>query len=368
MFSSEETNIYYNIYSLVLYLCILFESRKRVISPTKRQNSILLLFSLLFIFVLTYCVDTDFFSYMKMVRDYDFTPGAHNHGEKIYGYLIYFLNKNYFLFRAIVWGVALFLYYKTSKLLKIDTKVSISILSILFILTFSYARASLGMAVFFYGVAKFLKSNNLISKWFSFIIIYSSCFFHSSMIALIGLFLVAVFMPLNKKMVIVYCSLTIVLALSINQFMDYILMDSVIGADASLNEKLTGYVEHEVVGPNFMGIFRNVLEYGAFYIPFIIITLKLYRRALIKRLPSNIIFIFKILLLLMMLTTSLFFLNISSSVFFYRYLFMSMLPMALLISFFISNNLFTHKERTWILGYGAIANIYALLYSVYVMI
>ena len=370
MFSSEETNIYYNVYCTVLYLILLFISKQKInrFCLIQKHKSNFFILPLLFVFALTYCVGTDFYAYMGVVKNYDFTPGAYNYGEKIYGYLIYILDKNYFLFRVVVWGSALLLFKKASKLLKINAQCSLAILSILFILIFSYARASLGMAVFIYGVARFLKSRNLFCKTFSFVIVCCSCFFHSSMLALIILFVVSIFVPLNKKVLVIYGLLAIVFALTINQFMDYLITGSFIGADEIINKKLVGYSEKESIGVNFFGIIQNILSYGTFYIPFIIITFKLYKKNLLKKISVNIIFLAKLMLLIMILTTSLLFLNISSSVFFYRFLYMSMLPMTLIISYLIEHNLFSRREKRWIFCYGAVANLYVLFHSIYVTI
>lgn len=151
---------------------------------------------LLIVFVLYAYWDTDYFSFR-----YNFYTSLEGFRDPLYYYLSLLSFKSYTIFRLLIWGTALLLFYKTSRRFNLPSNYTAFIFAIFFLLTFSYARVSLGMALYFYGLSLILRPirgkelNNLL--W-GIIIIASSYFGHRSMSVLI-LLTPLIFIKLNRK-------------------------------------------------------------------------------------------------------------------------------------------------------------------------
>ena len=154
---------------------------------------------LVVVFLLFAYWDTDYFSFRKL-----FYTSLEDFRDPLYYYLSLVSFDSYAIFRLIIWGTALLLYKKASDRYGIAPNISIYVFVIFFLLTFSYARVSLGMAMYFYGLSFLIKPHPTNRFWgfvWSMLFICGSYFGHRSMLVLIALTpLVA--LPLNKKTLI----------------------------------------------------------------------------------------------------------------------------------------------------------------------
>ena len=137
--------------NLVLFTVIFFLLRKSL-KPGKRVSKANITFSKVCIFL--FCIfafyDTDYFHYRE-IMDLSFDDYAHL--EDVYKYIIDFVDRNYTLFRTIVWGGALCIFIQTIKRLKIEQASALALFSFIIITKFAYARVSLGFAVLMFGIA-----------------------------------------------------------------------------------------------------------------------------------------------------------------------------------------------------------------------
>lgn len=164
------------------------------------------------IMIILFCVfafwDTDYYGYIESLELIDFRfPNAEqqSHLEPLYIWLGNLVNGNYSLFRLCIWLVAYVLFLKTLQNLNISNRQAIALFVVYFLLTFSYARVSLGITSLFYGVSVILKSDKrrLISICLGlalFILAYNA---HKSMFIALILF-PFVFIPLNKYSLIFF--------------------------------------------------------------------------------------------------------------------------------------------------------------------
>ena len=171
---------------------ISFFNRNKVKTSSAVWGSLLL-------FVLYAFWDSDYFT-----MRYTFYKGLDkDFRDPLYYYLSFISFGSYTIFRLIVWGTALLLFYKTIKNFKLSPNYCAFVFAIFFMLTFSYGRVSLGMALYFYGISCLLmRNNNDKSKLFKGIFfIVCSYWGHRSMIVPI-LLTPLIKYPLNKKIVI----------------------------------------------------------------------------------------------------------------------------------------------------------------------
>lgn len=189
----EEANIDQYIFNFVLMniiflLCYIFRNDRK-----DRTISWLL--------VLIFCLfaywDTDFFSF----RQDFFSPNFNDFRDPLYYYLSFAAFKSYTIFRLLIWGTGLLLFKKTIERFSISKNIAIYIFVLFFLLTFSYARVSLGMAMFFYGASLLLnpsKDHRSLSIIAGLLFIACSYWGHRSMSLLI-LLTPMLMVKLNKK-------------------------------------------------------------------------------------------------------------------------------------------------------------------------
>ena len=150
-----------SVFFVFLYtLFVVLYYRKNVTNFSFQKNRgdfLMILFAVVLIIIVAASDQSDWFAYQRIVKDYDFTPGAYHHMEPIYGFIIRIVNRNYLLFRIIVWGGAFLLVGLTFKRFEINQNVSIFLLVTAFLLTFNYARATLAMACYYYGLSFLIK-------------------------------------------------------------------------------------------------------------------------------------------------------------------------------------------------------------------
>jgi len=177
--------------------------------PHKLSNAgIVFALFLCLLFYLFPMAGTDFYNYKEWVETAGYTdissiPQYYLHYEKPYYYIINIVNNNYFLFRLVVWGGSLFLYWQTAKRLKIDKSTFAFYLCICIVHLTAVSRVCLAYALAFYGFS-FLaqpitrKGSNLFSFILGSSIILFSLFFHRSAIFLLAILPLSLF-NFNKK-------------------------------------------------------------------------------------------------------------------------------------------------------------------------
>lgn len=321
------------------------------------------------VFIILYSVGGDYFSFYEAIKHYDFTPGAYNYGEPIYGILAKLTNKNYLLVRTIVWGGAYILYCKTAKNFGIPVYQAAIILFICYPLTFCYARVTAGMACYFYGLSIIItakKELRLIRVLIGVVFILISNIFHNSVIILVVMTPV-IFIPLTKRNII-----TILIALPIIVFTAKYLFDSILtnitnydeGVRANRLDIYSEQLENAVEkGPGVILI--ETLSYLSFYIPIFVLLWNLFKRKTANLMTKHAIFISRYLFGILLASTVFFAFSMSASVLFYRVLYMSMIPICLLICISINEQLISSKSYKIAVGIACFYSIIRAVYDLY---
>lgn len=158
--------------------------------------------------------DQDYYGYLESLKLIDLRfPNAEQqtHLEPLYVWIGYFVDGNYTMFRLCIWIVSYILFLKTLQNWDICSKQSIALFIVYFLLTFSYARVSLGMVSLFYGVSLLLKPNkkfilNICLGLAMFLLAYNA---HKSMFVAIVV-LPFIFLRLNKYTLVIATAIIIV--------------------------------------------------------------------------------------------------------------------------------------------------------------
>ena len=292
------------------------------------------------IFCLVAYWDTDYFSFR-----HTFFTELKDFRDPLYTYLGAVSFDSYTIFRLIIWGSALYLFKKTIDRFEISRNIAIYIFTIFFLLTFSYARVSLGMAMYFYGLSFIIKPNQYNRFWsivFGLAFIGCSYFGHRSLMALILLTPLA-YVKLNKKVFI-----AIVVVGAIASGLAAILLSDLIAGTIQLSNDFGGageaaehYANIEVeMEYNWKYTLIRYLRFSSFYIAIAYITWKIAFSAdsklisnEIKRFATLSLGILVLALSFMLLPTW------GAEIIGYRYLYMLGIPVCIMLSYFASNKI-----------------------------
>lgn len=342
------------IYCLAFYLLIIilfykkYNTYHKFSTVSNRLNPFFAL--LVLIYVLTSFYNGDYWHYKAFMRYDDFWRPS----EDIYDFLANLVGRNYLLYRLVVWGLAFYLLIKIFRRFNLNQNYSLLYFFILYISVFDYARASLAMTIYFLGFTYMIKpicGKLLTSKIFGMALMLSSYFFHHSMIVLIILYLMR-YAPINKKIIV----LCLVLIPNIGLLLLYV-FNMLTGLNADSLElvmmKIDGYSVLETEDVSLLENMRLIWHYSTFFIPFIIVIYKMVFSLPKHKYPAYIFDLCKISLGIIIFSSSCLFLGFNNNVLFYRTLYMSMIPLTVLICYLNEKGCITFKTYRLLILMGA---------------
>lgn len=208
---------------LSAYLCFIHGSRNIVVP-----------WLMMLVVCLTFFWDGDYYHY-KM----DFMNGLLIVGEKdpVYVWLAEVAHWNYSIWRLYIWGSALLFLYLNCKRLELDKNITIFILAFFACSSFAYSRATLSMAIYFYGISFLVYP--IKKRFFSIIIgcffLFLSYFAHRSVLPLIIISPLAL-IPLTKSRLIIASFFIPIIVIFINQ-----IFGSFLDGEIQLEDQLSAF-------------------------------------------------------------------------------------------------------------------------------
>lgn len=324
-----------------------------------------LLFFLITLFAVTAWFQGDFFGYMSNVKSY-YEGIQVFHLEEVYQYIIDITDQNYILFRIIVWGGALSCFVLAARNYKLDTTLSLFWMFLLFASVYSYARASLAMAVYFFGLSVFSKSSSnhkTIKMLLGMAIILTSYVFHKSMAVMI-LLTFFYFIPINKKTIWPIIIVIIAFGLFIDQYIDSFMQSLLYAGDDQLAEKVENAMEYSKernkIVASLFGLILMVWGYLPFYLTFIMISIHFLGNGGKNACPQ-MVKLFRVTFAIVTLSTAIMVFSTKSLTLFYRYLYMSFIPLSFLFVYMLSNGCFKQSIYKAVLYVCGGYNIYFFL-------
>lgn len=357
-----ETLLWHSFFFLFFYLWAFFSNRDLLYHPKDKRKakgrSVILYICTIILTIAAY-TRGDFFHYAEVVQ----TGNNIEHMESIYIWLTKVVHGNYLLWRLMVFGGALLLYQQIIKRFGLESRLSTFVFLICFILVFNYARASLAFAVYFYGLSYLIKPsrNRILGYVFGIVILTCSQFFHNSAIVLIVLTPI-ILTPLNKWPMILM--VVVVALLYVNKIYDSILeyMWSIEGEETA--NVFLYYQQNEAIKfqGGLSGSFMNLLEYGLFYAPFFIITKDLFFNHI--KADSVSIILYKVLFGIILIAT-VFALSSTTTVYFYRVLYMGLIPLCVELVYMFEKEFLSKTHLRFCVYFGLTYCVYSTLYGIY---
>lgn len=309
-----------------------------------RNQSKPITWCLILIFLLFAYWDTDYFSFRHL-----FYTSLENFRDPLYYYLSLISFNSYTIFRLVIWGTALLLFKKTSDRYGISPNIAAYVFSIFFLLTFSYARVSLGMAMYFYGLSFLIKPHQT-NKYWGFVwglaFVCCSYFGHRSLVVLIALTPLAIF-QLDRKKLLILCGIGVMISGFAATLLSDLISGSLsvsdtMGAAGEAAEQYAN-IETEVEYNWKFTLMRN-LRFYSIYIAMAYIAWKVSFSKLSKKVAPEIKRLATISCAILIFSVS-FLLTPSrgADIIGYRYLFMVGLPICTIIAYLASYKLISKK-------------------------
>ena len=330
----------------LLYMVVFVYTFRKIVFHWRRNKlneDVTYLFSIYFIlFAVFYCINDDYFQYRNWIYGRDFSFWTK---EKIYINLILFCRRlpfdyPYEVFRFVVWGGAVYISYYTFRMYR-GLLLPVQVLLFLFVFysnAFCYARASLAMAFYFMGIALYLYQKEWDMKLFGIVIAVSSILFHREMLVGIAI-LPCLFIPFEKQKISVLSVLLLIFAvIGINFISSNLeLLDSIFDND-DLSTKM------EEISDKGQGVLRmsTIFKYLNFFYPFYRITKCFWNKNII--IPQYIIGMYRTTYAIMMASVAFMIVFGLRSVYSYRVLYISMIPLSLLIGFCYYNGFLKRRQ------------------------
>lgn len=245
-----------------------------------------------FIFCLFAFWDSDYYSFRYWFYHWN---SKDSFRDVLYPILHPFAYGNYTLYRLYIWGTGIICVGKTIMRFKLNINIGAAVFALFFLMTYSYARASLGMSFFFLGLSYILVKDGSIKKrilWSVLFLILAFCA-HRSMGVLIIL-IPFILLPLNRNILIILILLVPVVSSYVNAILEYIgdlqTENSTLQSAAS---SALGYggLKHDIsLNWKFLAItwLRNLSLYLAIIFTYwkLCIVPKIYKNVAIDRLAS----------------------------------------------------------------------------------
>ena len=336
-----------------------------VVSSANRKITIFLMV----IFVLVSFWGADWFHYLEgfpILKN-----GGNTHMEDVYILIAQNLSPNYLFFRAVVWGSSLFLFLHLLKRLSVSTNLAIFVFCSIYIIWFSYARATLAMILVYYGLSLFYKpyKNKVFSYIMAVLAIGCSFFFHKTALFAIAVSILVILSNKNERkiMTILLILYPLLVFLSSNYLTDFLSMD-IEGDENMMGKNLSSgqnYLEAEQSIRGIGGLLLSFLEQCPYfilaYISFMYVRSKSYASC-----PNDIKAFVRLFFYTVFISSIFAFdLGANTRTIFVRFLRFAAMPAVVVLSYFISTRFCPRLTKvTYKIAF--LGTLYATLYSLYI--
>lgn len=327
------------------------------------------------IFIVLFCIyafyDLDYFSYLNFFesssRDTDIS-----HLESVYLWIAHFVGNSYLLFRLVIWGGAFWLLLVIFKRSYADRNIALLFFITLYLTKFAYGRVSLAMALAFCGfilIFKFSKRKllRILYILFGLVIICSSYFFHKSTpFVFIIMTLSILALPMNRKMLCISGVLYIFIIYIFQNFGAEFVLNIDNANDSLVDISSTqGYLLADKRESGIGAFVQRILERIPYYI-IIYIYVKAVWQGKYEDWPVHIKAMSNCSFCIIILSTLFAFgSSINTTVMYYRFLYFSMIPNVVMLSYCYSKGTYISIIRV-IYFFGLLATCYTLLYCLHI--
>lgn len=357
--------VFFNILIVLCNYCVLKDTLKYPFKVSKAKYTIGWILCLLFCLFSFW--GTDWFHYLETFVI--IKAGYGTNLENVYVWIIQNISPNYLSFRLIVWGSALYLLFKTVNNLSVSKELVLLLFGVIYIIWFSYARATLAMVLAFYGYSLIVKNrHNSRSVVLGCLILLSSYYFHKTAAFAIGVVAFALLLKRFPRYAIWILLITFPVGVVCAKIgvADFMMSDT--GGEGDMASYMAAgqrYMEKDLsshgigIGAILNSMFERLPYYLTAFLGFGIIKQK-------KMKIPNDIKSFILLQILFVLISSIFAFNlgVNTSTIYGRFLRFAAIPTTIVMAYLYQCG-YRHKLVKRTIQIAVCSTLYALLYSFY---
>lgn len=261
----KESATLLQLMSNVLMFVILLYVAKNNLYDNKKNVNLFVIIGIV-VFCLFAFWGSDYYRYKELFTNYYNTQSL-VHIEKAYE-PIFRIATNYIVFRLIIWGGALLILLWAFHRLNLQMDIVLFVFLVLYLLRFSYARVSLGVAIMFLGYSFLInpfKPGKLVSFVIGLLLLFFSLSFHKTMLLAIIAIPLA-FLKWNRSTLLFAMAFFPLLVFFVNtSLVEYILANNLIEDEQQLyaiNSYMSNYGKESGWGIKL----ANLLQALPFYL------------------------------------------------------------------------------------------------------
>lgn len=381
--------------NLLMIAFLLLLSKKAFCEPyTFRPWRRYLVILTAFVFCLFSFWGTDWFHYAEMYFSILYVGGFNTSLESVYT-LIAAVSPNYLVFRAIIWGGALYLLCLMSKHVSVRGDLLMAIFCAIWLIDFGYGRVVLAYTMMYLGgsvLMKPVKNKKLLSLMLGVALLLLSLFFHKTAFFGVALIVLSLFPRLlNKRTfvlaMIMYPFVLLLVQLLLMQFMDTAVDAREHSSSSTVGQAYLNEDEREI-GPAYL--LYLILRYVPYYmVAWIAYKINVYQPEIqespessespeiqedsenpdpsqLPEAPSEVRFFSRLTVYCVLISTIfLFDLGANTFTLYLRFLMYAFIPACVVLAWAWQNKFYPRLTKlTFLIGLAGTG--YALLYSFYV--
>ena len=382
------------VFSNLLMIAFLFLLERKglgepyIFRPWRR---FLMIFTSFLFCLFSFCC-VDWFHYAEMYINLVYMDGFNTSLEYVYYLIANYLSPNYLVFRAIIWGGALFLLCLLFRHVSVRGDLLLVIFCALWLIDFGYGRVVLAYTIMYLGgsvLIKPVKDKRLLSLMFGGALLVISLFFHKSAFFGVAMVILAIFPRLLNKRTFVLIMILYPFVLLLVQLLLIQFMDSAVDASERSSSSTAGqfYLNDDTteIGPAYL--LQMVLRSLPYYmVAWIAYKVNLYRSeedeeeetavveepkevveptSLPKEVPAEIRF-FSRLTVYIVLASSIFLFDLGANTLtlYVRFLMYAFIPACVVLAWAWQQKFYVRMAKVTFL-IGVFGTFYALLYWFY---
>lgn len=371
---SEGSRAFFTVIDIIILLYIWNKTKSSVLyANSGKENGQLKFALLMFIFCIFSMWAADWYHYLEEFEHVKHYGGEHINLEPVYIWLIENICSNIIQFRVIIWGAAVLLLYKLFRRVSLPTELLVCVFCGIWLIWFSYARASLAMILIYFGFSLCYKpvfSSKSISMIVGICVMALSFFFHKSASFGIAMCLLALITDrLGRKTTTLFLLIIpVVIILARGFIVNFLSMDfdstgSELEANLAAGQRNFGELSNysRGIGTIIRDIFELTVYYAVAYMCF-----KFNQKGFSHDGIPIELNAFTKLTFFIILFASIFAFNLGfdTTTIYRRFMLYSCVPCAISLAFFHHYQMFPKLTKI-VIKFGLIGMFYTIFYSLY---
>ena len=184
--------------------------------------------NLIYVLILIFCIYNktggDYFHYQNILLEITSTKYPISHMEYPYVFIVKLIGNNNFIFRFLIWSIALTFVYVSLSICHVNNKWGLFCFTIIVLISFASGRVALAYSMFYCGYLITIEKHGILLKSLGVCLIILSFFFHKSILLLLLIGIVVPFFRVNTRFIIITLLVLPLISIAIDNYAQIILL------------------------------------------------------------------------------------------------------------------------------------------------